>query len=253
MEIIPAVDVRGGLCVRLIRGDFGRETVFDGKPEEHARRWADAGATRLHVVDLDGARRGASDPENLRAIASIARALTIPVQTGGGIRTMEDTRRVLDLGVDRVVLGTAIASDDDIASGFFGAFGELVIAGVDARAGRVSVDGWSRTVSEEAPAFAARMVGCGARRLVFTDISRDGMQNGPNMRALRDVALAARVPVIASGGIGSLGDVQALVRSGVRNLEGIIIGRALYSGQVSLPEAIEAARCRDGNSPRCGD
>jgi len=242
MEIIPAVDLRGGRCVRLVQGDFSRETVFDGAPQDYARRWEDEGAGRLHVVDLDGARQGSPREENVRAIASIVAAVSIPVQVGGGVRTMVAAQRMLDLGVERVVLGTAIASDDDTASRFFAALGERAVAGVDARAGRVSVDGWNRTVSEAARDFAARMVRCGARRLIFTDIGRDGTQSGPNLDALRVVAAAAGVPTIASGGVASVGDITALAGAGVAELEGVIIGRALYSGRVSLPEAILAAQ-----------
>jgi len=239
MIIIPAIDLRGGRCVRLLRGDYGLETAF-GDPLEYAKRWVREGATRLHVVDLDGAREGKPRSENLAVVGAIVKVADVPVQMGGGIRSVAKAEMVLELGVDRVVVGTSIAASAGEARRFFETLGDHVIAGVDARDGRVAVEGWLRETDESAAAFAVRMVELGAQRLIFTDIARDGTQAGPNVTALREVAESVRVPVIASGGVGSLDDILKLRTLAPSNVEGVIVGKALYSGALSLRDAIAA-------------
>lgn len=241
MIVIPAIDLRGGQCVRLHQGDYGRETVFGLDPVAYARRWASEGAERLHVVDLDGAREGSPNPRHWEIVRTIVSAAPIPVQLGGGIRDLETARGALSLGVDRVIVGTAIASDDTAASTLFDQLGEQVIAGIDARQGLVAVHGWTDTSGHCATDFARRMVRLGARRIVYTDIARDGTQDGPNLASLRDVAEAAGVAVIASGGIGNARHIRDLAAQAPRNVEAVIVGRALYSGSLTLSEAMEAA------------
>lgn len=242
MEIIPAIDLRGGRCVRLMQGDYQRETVYGDDPVSFARLWADEGARRLHVVDLDGARLGEPNPDNLAVLRDILAVVDIPVQLGGGIRSLQTALKLLEMGVDRVVVGTRIARDERAAAEFFEALGDRVVAGVDARNGRVAVSGWRDTTHEDAAAFATRMADLGARRIIFTDVSLDGTQQGPNLDALARVAAAAKIPVIASGGVGHVAHVAMLARQAPPNVEGVIIGRALYTGALSLKEAIEAAR-----------
>lgn len=250
MQIIPAIDLRGGRCVRLLQGDFHKQTTFEDTPAAYARRWEQEGAGRLHVVDLDGAKAGRPDAENARVIREIVDAVAIPVQVGGGIRSMVSARKMLDLGVDRVIVGTAITADPDVARGFFSELGARVVAGIDARDGLVAVDGWQRTVAERAPAFATRMSRLGAKRIVFTDIARDGMQQGLNLGALAEVANAAGVPVIASGGVGALADVVSIVEAAIPGVEGLIVGRALYSGSLSLADAIAATGAASSTADR---
>lgn len=239
MEIIPAIDLREGKCVRLVQGDYGRQMTF-GDPVDYALRWVGEGARRLHVVDLDGAREGRPRPENLAAVTAIVRRTGIPVQMGGGIRSVEVAEEVLGLGVDRVIVGTSIAADLALAGEFFSTFGERVVAGIDARAGRVAVQGWLQETDWEAPRFALQMTELGAARLIFTDIARDGTQTGANLAALKALAEAVAVPVIASGGIGSIEDLVRLRAEAPANVEGVIVGRALYTGAVRLLQALAA-------------
>ncbi len=239
MIIIPAIDIRGGRCVRLLQGDYDRETVYGADPVEMALRWQSLGAERLHVVDLDGARDGAG--VNREVIARIAGSLAIPVQTGGGMRNEESIRWMLEHGVERCVVGTTAALDGDTAQALFERFGESLILGLDARDGKVAVQGWRQILDITAVDLAVRMVWAGAKRIIYTDIARDGMQTGANVTGLRTLAQAVDVPVIASGGIGSLGDIIALRPLERWGVEGVITGKALYEGTLSLPEAIAAA------------
>lgn len=239
MQIIPAIDIKGGKCVRLRQGEFTQVETYSEDPVKFALRWQQEGATRLHVVDLDGARMGS--PQNMDVIRQIVRRVTIPVQLGGGIRNAEVAGRMLNIGVDRVILGTSVAQNDQLAQGAFMQFGDKVIVGIDAKDGFVAVSGWQERLNESAVAFARRIVALGARRIIFTDIARDGMLNGPNIPALKEILAAVSVPVIASGGIGSTDHIRALKAVSSPNLEGVIVGKALYTGSVSLPEAISTA------------
>jgi len=235
IQIIPAIDLRGGKCVRLVQGRYDRETVFSDDPAETARHWEREGAPRLHVVDLDGAREG--EPKNLEVVERIARAVEIPVQLGGGIRTEEAARRALAAGADRVIIGTA-ALEGNAAGRLVAALGEALAVSIDAREGRVAVRGWVETSDVRSLDLAREMAELGVRCLVFTDIGRDGMLQGPNVDALREIVESVDASVIASGGITSVEHVRAVRETGAA---AAIIGTALYVGRLSLREAMEAA------------
>jgi phosphoribosylformimino-5-aminoimidazole carboxamide ribotide isomerase len=236
MEIIPAIDLRAGKCVRLLQGDYGQETVFGDDPAGMARHWESLGAPRLHVVDLDGAREGG--PRNLDAVAAIVTAVRIPVEVGGGIRSVEAARWALAIGVDRVIIGTA-ALDPQTASGFVQALGKSVVAGVDARDGLVAARGWLDATEVGALHLARELVALGFCTIIYTDIASDGMQRGANLPAMREMARAVpQARVIASGGVSTVDDIRALRKAG---LAGAIIGMALYTGKLDLKAALEAA------------
>jgi phosphoribosylformimino-5-aminoimidazole carboxamide ribotide isomerase len=239
-EVIPAIDIRGGKCVRLFQGDYGRETVFGEDPVEMARRWEGEGAARLHVVDLDAARSGR--PENLEIVRRIAAALSIPVQMGGGVRDREAVARTLDAGVQRAIVGTAAAASPDLAKALFEEFGDRLVLGLDARDGKVAVAGWRETTAWDAVDLARDMAAAGARRIIFTDIATDGTGSGPNLESTRRLAEAVPVPIIASGGVGSVDDIIAVARLATAGVEGVIVGKALYTGAVNLREALAAIR-----------
>jgi len=239
VEVIPAIDIIDGRCVRLAQGRFDQKMVFADDPAQVAMEWEQKGAKRLHVVDLDGARTGY--PQNLKVLQGIVEAVRIPVQMGGGIRTRETARRVLRTGVQRVVIGTSAALDTSLAEAIFGELGERAVLGVDSLNGYVAVRGWQARTEERATDFARRMSALGVRRVVFTDVSRDGMLSGVNVWAIERMLKAVDVPVIASGGVGSIEDIKRLRPLEGRGLEGVILGKALYTGAVSLSEAIAAA------------
>jgi len=237
MLVLPAIDLRGGRCVRLLQGRADRETVFGEDPLRTARMWAEGGAEMLHVVDLDGAFGG--KPAHRDVILRMARGLDIPLQVGGGIRDDETAAAYLEGGVERVIIGTRALRDPDGLAALCARYPGRICAGVDAKGGRVAVSGWVEESETAALELAARLGGMGLRAVIYTDISRDGTLEGPNIEATRAFAEACDAPVIASGGIGSLDDVRAVATLPV---EGMIIGRALYSGAVPLAEAIAAAR-----------
>lgn len=233
-EVIPAIDLRGGRCVRLVQGDFDRQTVYGDDPPAMARRWAEAGARLLHVVDLDGSKAGA--PAQLDTVAAIARAVELPVQLGGGIRRLEDVEAAFAAGVWRVVVGTAAVEDPAFLDAALARFPDRVAVGIDARDGRVAVRGWLAVSDTDALELARGVAARGARTIVYTDIARDGMLAGPNLEAMHRMAAAVPgVDVIASGGVARLDDVLALLDTGVR---GVIVGKAIYTGDVDLAEAI---------------
>jgi phosphoribosylformimino-5-aminoimidazole carboxamide ribotide isomerase len=241
-EAIPAIDLRGGRCVRLRQGDFAAETAYGDDPVAMARRWEGEGATRLHVVDLDGAARGTRAHGSV--IAAICGALSIPVEVGGGLRDLAAIASVLDAGAEWAILGTAAANDPDLLDGACARWPGRVAVGVDLRDGRVAVEGWLRDAPAGADDVAARAQRAGAAAIVFTDIRRDGTGAGANLDATVEFAARHAVPVIVSGGVATCEDVRrarAAFDAGA-NLRGVIIGRALYEGRIRLGDAIRAAR-----------
>lgn len=237
MEIIPAIDLKDGHCVRLYQGDFAQATVYSEDPVAVARRWEALGAPRLHVVDLDGARNGR--PTNTDAVIAIVQAVGIPVQLGGGLRREEDISAVLALGVDRVILGTAAVEQSDLVARLVARFAERIIVGVDARDGRVATAGWTSLAPVLATDLVARMGDLGVRRVIYTDISRDGTLTEPNFAALAELQSLNGPAIIASGGITSIEHLRRL--AGLK-VEGAIVGKALYSGALDLAAALAALR-----------
>lgn len=238
MEIIPAIDMRGGRCVRLFQGDYSRETVFADDPAAVARRWRDAGATRLHLVDLDGAREGR--PVNRATVEKILAAVETPVQLGGGIRDLETVRRYLSDGVDRVVLGTAAVKDQTLLASALAEFPARIVVGVDARERVVVTEGWREASGVTAVDLLWQLAELGVPRVIYTDTLRDGTLTEPNFAALQtilsDARLSARnLRVIYAGGVSSLDHLRRLAPTGV---EGAIVGRALYTGDIDLAEAL---------------
>lgn len=237
IEIIPAIDLSGGRCVRLLQGDFGRETVFSDDPVAVACEWERRGGGRLHVVDLDGARVG--EPQNWDVVERIVAAVGIPVQLGGGLRRTEVIERALALGLDRVSVGTTAALDREWTREACAQFGERLALDIGARDGRVAIRGWQEVIDRPVIEFAQDLQSLGARRIIFTDVVRDGAMRGPSIESIRAMAEAVDIPVIASGGVTTADDVRALRETGV---EGCIIGRALYEGTLTIEAALEAAR-----------
>ncbi len=236
--VIPAVDIRGGRCVRLRQGLAAEETVYADDPVQAAREWERQGAAWLHVVDLDGAFAGR--PVNADLIGRLIRSVSIPVEVGGGLRTDADLRRLLDLGAARVILGTRACRDADALGPLAARFGDQLAVGIDARAGRVQVQGWTETLGLEALEFAARLDRAGVRTLVVTDTATDGMLQGPNLKAIAAICGQVSCAVIASGGVSTADDVAALCRLKRPNLKGAIVGKALYDSKVTL-QALQAA------------
>lgn len=239
MIVFPAIDLRGGRCVRLYQGRPEAETVYSEDPVEIARMWARQGASWLHVVDLDGALEGRH--KNLSLIREIILAAGIPVQVGGGVRSLDDIEALLKAGAARVILGTVAVTDPKLVVEACARYGEAIVVGLDCRDGRVATKGWTETLNRRGVEVARELAGLGVKRLVYTDISRDGTLKGPNLEAIREVALASGLPIIASGGVASLEDIIALRELRAYGIEGVIIGQALYQGRFSLTEAIKAA------------
>jgi len=233
-EIVPAVDIKGGRCVRLLQGRAEAETVFSDDPVAMARQWQAAGAPRLHVVDLDGAFEGR--PAQTGIVRDIVQALTIPVEVGGGLRDMAHVEAVFEAGARWAIVGTRAALDPAFLGEVCRRFEDQIIVGVDASDGRVAVDGWTRVLELEAVALARDAAAAGAAAVIYTDIARDGTEGGPNLWTTAAVARAAGIPVFASGGVGSLDDIRQLLA--VSGLAGVIVGRALYSGAVDLGRAL---------------
>jgi phosphoribosylformimino-5-aminoimidazole carboxamide ribotide isomerase len=236
LEIIPAVDVKEGRCVRLRQGRADAVTVFGEDPVAMARRWEAEGAPRLHVVDLDGAF---GQPRQTAVLRAILDALTIPVEVGGGLRTVEDVELVLDTGARWAIVGTRAALDPDFLGLVCRRFEDQIIVGIDASDGRVAVDGWTRVLDLEALALARDAAAAGAAAIVYTDITRDGMQTGPNLWSTGSVARAAGIPVFASGGVSGLEDIRQL--AALSGVTGVIVGRALYTGALDLRQALAEA------------
>ncbi len=238
MKIYPAIDLKDGKCVRLRQGRADEMTVYSEDPVAMARQWADAGGDWLHVVDLDGAFAG--HPVHHEMVKAIAAAIPIPVELGGGMRTDDDIRRMLDAGVRRVVLGTRACADPAALAALVKAFGDRVAVGIDARNGKVQVKGWVETTDTLAVDLAKRVSELGVGTIIYTDTATDGMMTGPNIEGVRILCQAVRANVIASGGISTCRDVAALAALKLSNLDGVIVGKALYEGAVTIP-AMKAA------------
>jgi phosphoribosylformimino-5-aminoimidazole carboxamide ribotide isomerase len=240
MLIVPAIDLKGGKCVRLLRGEMNTETVYGNDPLVIGQRWVAEGAQYLHVVDLDGAVSG--QPVNGAAITALCGALAIPIEVGGGVRSVARAAELIALGVDRVIFGTAALAEPEVVRQACRQFPGRIAVGIDARDGKVAVHGWTETSGVSAIDLARQAEALGACRVIYTDIGRDGTQEGVNVAATRAIADALRIPVTASGGVGALADIIALTNCGAAGIDAVIVGRALYTGAVRLPEAIKAAR-----------
>jgi phosphoribosylformimino-5-aminoimidazole carboxamide ribotide isomerase len=236
MEVIPSIDIRGGRCVRLYQGDYERETVYDEDPVAVAGRWQDAGATTLHVVDLDGARTG--EQTNLPVIERIAAGLRIDLQIGGGVRSVEIAERLLGIGARRVVFGTTAVRQPEVVDAAVARFGDAIAVGIDARDGKATTDGWRNSAAVDALSLARGMAARGVGRIIYTDIAVDGTLTQPNYAGTAEVVAAARpAVVVASGGVATVEHLRELSKTGV---VGTIVGRSLYAGTLDLAEAIRA-------------
>ena len=233
MIIYPAIDIRGGRAVRLVEGDFSRETQFDADPVDAARRWRDAGAEWIHIVDLDGARDGTG--ANRDAIARIRQAVDVQIEVGGGIRSGNDVQALAAIGVNRFILGSVAISDPAFLERAIATYGDAIAVGLDSRHGQVATHGWLEQTNEDVIKVARRFADVGLKHVIFTDILRDGTFRGPNLEALRALIAAVPIDVIASGGVGSLADVEAIAGTGAG---GVIIGSALYHGKIALTDAL---------------
>jgi len=240
LEIIPAIDIKEGKCVRLYQGDYNKVTVYSSKPEEVAVSWQEQGAARLHIVDLEAAASG--DLVNFEVIKKIRKAAKIPLQVGGGLRTMDAVKRLVDAGIDRFVLGTAAVENPEIVKEVSLVYGDRAIVGIDARDGKVQIKGWLKSSDLTAKDMVLKMKDMGVRRFIITDISRDGTLTGPNFSFFEGLVKDRSVKFIASGGVAALEHIGKLKRLG---FEGAIIGKALYSGDIKLKEALEQARNAD--------
>ena len=240
MILYPAIDIRGGQAVRLLQGDYERETAYDADPVDAARRWTAEGAQFLHVVDLDGAKAG--EPRNLETVRRIAAAAECPVQVGGGLRNSDAVDAVLGAGAERVVIGTAALRDPEFLAEALERHGERVVVSVDARGGEVSLSGWLEASGKDVVETVVELSERGVSRFLCTEIDVDGTMEGPALRELARVAAATPARVIASGGVGDLADLQALALAGslAPNLEGAIVGRALYECKFTVTEAMAA-------------
>jgi len=237
--VIPAIDLSEGQVVRLERGEMAKRTVYSDDPAAMARKWESQGAGRMHVVDLDGAIEGR--PINLDALREICAAIEIPVDMGGGLRSLDDIETVLGLGVRWVLLGTSALTSPEVLEQAIARFGDAVCVSVDARDGRVAIEGWVETSDISALEFARQVEAMGVREIVHTDISRDGMLTGPNLPALREIAENTNLRIIAAGGVKSLDDIRALKELEPLGVVGAISGRAIYTGDLPLREAVEIA------------
>ncbi len=238
MDVIPAIDLLEGRCVRLYQGDYARSQVFNDNPADVARQWVEQGASWLHVVDLDGAKTG--KVVNKQAITAIVQAVPVPVQVGGGLRDRTSVAELLDLGVQRVILGTVAVEQPQLVAELCQEFPRQIIVGIDARNGRVATRGWMETSEVLATQLAQQMQELGAAAIIYTDIHRDGTLQGPNLEALRELAAVISIPVIASGGVSSVTDLLSLLALEPLGVTGVIVGRALYTGDIFLKEAVQA-------------
>lgn len=237
MIIFPAIDLRGGKCVRLIQGDFDKETVYSDDPQATALKWQSMGAKFLHVVDLDGAKAGS--PQNLDAIKKILDAVEIPIEVGGGIRTLDDMEQLLTLGVRRVILGSVAVENPALVAEAVKRFGDKIVVGIDARNGYVAVHGWGTSSNVTVDELAKKIVAAGVKTIIFTDISKDGMLSGVNASTFAELAKSSGAEVVASGGVKSIDDIRAIKAVETDGVVGVIVGKAIYSGSLDLAAAIE--------------
>jgi phosphoribosylformimino-5-aminoimidazole carboxamide ribotide isomerase len=238
--VIPAIDLKDGKCVRLEQGLMERDTVFNDNPGAQARIWEEQGAKLLHIVDLDGAFAG--KPKNRSAIEAIVKAIKIPTQLGGGIRDLATIEAYLDLGIDRVIIGTAAQRNPELVREACSRFPGRIVVGIDAKNGMVAVQGWAEVTDISAADLARQFEGFGVSAIIYTDISRDGMMQGPNLEATRALAESISIPVIASGGVSRLADIENLMAIESSGVTGVITGKAIYSGALNLTEAIALTR-----------
>lgn len=239
MIIYPAIDLRNGKCVRLTKGSFDAETVFSDNPAEMAARWEAQGAEYLHVVDLDGAVAGES--KNLKSIQAILETVKIPVQVGGGIRSMENIDKMLSIGVSRVILGSIAVKNPELVRQACLKYGDRIVVGIDAKEGMAAVEGWGEKSDASAVNLACQMVKLGVKTIIFTDISKDGTLSGVNVQATAELAKKSGADVIASGGVSSLDDIRQLMQYEKDGIKGCIVGKAIYTNNINLEEAIKMA------------
>lgn len=238
MDVIPAIDILDGHCVRLYQGNYQQSEVFGDDPVEIAQQWYSQGAKYLHVVDLNGAREG--EPKNLKIIEAIARSIPIHVQVGGGLRDRNTILAVLGTGVSRVILGTIAVEKPQLVADISAEFPEQILVGIDARAGKVATRGWLETSEVLATELAKRMTNIGIAGIIYTDIYRDGTMQGANLEALSQLASSINIPVIASGGISSLSDLMGVMALEPLGVSGAILGKSIYTGSINLRQAIQA-------------
>lgn len=240
MIIFPAIDIRGGKCVRLLKGDFNQETVFSDSPADMARKWQAQGAEYLHLVDLDGALSGSS--QNLAAIKEILQVVDIPTELGGGIRSMEQIDQLLAMGITRVILGSVAVKNPDLVREACTKYGERIVVGIDAKDGIVAVEGWGESGNIGVVELAQKMKDAGVKTIIYTDISRDGTLSGVNVEATVKLAQESGVKIVASGGVKSLEDIKALKKQESVGIEGVIAGKSIYMGTLDLTAAIKIAK-----------
>lgn len=240
MIVIPAIDLKEGKCVRLEQGLMDKDTIFNDNPAAQARAWQDQGAEMLHIVDLDGAFAG--EPKNRAAIEAIVAAITIPSQLGGGIRDIETIEAYLSLGLSRVIIGTAAQRNPELVKEACLRFPGRIVVGIDAKDGMVAVQGWAEVTDITAVDLARKFEDCGVAAIIYTDISRDGMLQGPNLEATKALAEAVSIPVIASGGVSSLKDIENLMAIEASGVTGVITGKAVYTGAIKLAEAVALSK-----------
>ena len=236
MLIIPAVDIKNGKCVRLLQGRMDDETVYSDDPHAMASKWTRLGAQLIHVIDLDGAF--AKAPQNTKSIRQILESVNVPIQLGGGIRNEETVHMYLEMGVKRVIIGTGAIKKPEFVKTVCKTYPGQIVVGIDARNGKVAIDGWTQTTPIEAMELAKEFEDCGVAAINFTDIHRDGMQTGPNLDATLQLAEAVSIPVVASGGVSSIEDIKNLLPLETAGVTGVIIGKALYSGKLDLKAAL---------------
>ena len=240
MIVIPAIDLKEGKCVRLEQGLMDKDTVFNDNPAAQARAWQEQGAEMLHIVDLDGAFAG--EPKNRLAIEAILKAITIPSQLGGGIRDIATIEAYLSLGLSRVIIGTAAQRNPELVKEACARFPGRIVVGIDAKDGMVAVQGWAELTDITAVDLARKFENCGVAAIIYTDISRDGMLQGPNLEATRALAEAVSIPIIASGGVSSLKDIENLMAIEASGVTGVITGKAVYTGAIKLSDAVALTR-----------
>ena len=248
MIIIPAIDLKEGKCVRLEQGMMDRATVYSEDPATTAKHWEAQGAELLHVVDLDGAFAGA--PKNLDAIKAIRNAIRIPIEVGGGIRDIATIETLVSIGMDRIILGTAAIENPAFVAEACGRFPDRIIVGIDAKEGLVAIKGWAEVTKVQAVDLAKQMQGHGVIAIIYTDIKRDGMLSGPNIEATQALAKALHIPVIASGGVHTMKDIENLLAVRYSGVTGVITGKAIYSGSLNLKEAITFVKMNDNRCAR---